>query len=70
MGSGEGSTMRNVIVFTVHLILVRVIISRRLSWTADVARMEEGRSALRGEEDRKYRGRNRHKIMESQQKIE
>ena len=43
MGSGEGSTMRNFIVCTVH----RVIKSRRLRWTGHVARMEEGRSAFK-----------------------
>ena len=48
MGSGEGSTMRNVIVFTVHLTnIVRIIKSRRLRWTGHVARMEEGRSAFK-----------------------
>jgi len=45
MGSGEGSTMRNFIVCTVHL--VRVIKSRRLRWAGHVARMEEGRSAFK-----------------------
>ena len=43
MGSGEGFTMRNFIVCTVHLI-IKVIKSRRLRWTSHVARMEEGRS--------------------------
>ena len=42
MGSEEGSTMRNFIVCTVHLI-VTVIKSRRLRWAGHVARMEEGR---------------------------
>ena len=37
MGSGEGSTMRNFIVF-------RVIKSKRLIWTGHIARMEEGSS--------------------------
>ena len=46
MGSGEGSTMRNFVVCTVHLI-VRVIKSRRLRWAEHVARMEEGRSAFK-----------------------
>ena len=36
MGSGEGSTMRNFIVCTVHLI-----------WAGHVARMEEGRSGFK-----------------------
>ena len=45
MGSGEGSTMRNFIVCTIHLI--RVIKSRRLRWAGHVARMEEGRSAFK-----------------------
>ena len=44
MGSGEGSTMRNCIVCTVHL---RVIKSRRLRWAGHSARMEEGRSAFK-----------------------
>ena len=43
MGSGEGSTMRNFIVCTVHL----VIKSRRLRWAGHVVRMEEGRSAFK-----------------------
>ena len=48
MRSGEGSTMRNYIVCTVHLIyVVRVIKSRRLRWAGHVARMEEGRSAYK-----------------------
>ena len=46
MGSGEGSTKRNFIVCTVHLI-VRVIKSRRLRWAGHIARMEEGRSAFK-----------------------
>ena len=46
MGSGEGSTMRNFIVCTVHLI-ARMIKSRRLRWARNVARMEEGRSAFK-----------------------
>ena len=37
--------MRNFIVYTAHI--VRVIKSRRLSWTGHVARMEEGRSAFK-----------------------
>ena len=42
MGSGEGSTMRNFIVYTFHIIpIVRVIQSRRLRWAGHVARMEE-----------------------------
>ena len=46
MGSGEGFTIRNFIVCTVHLI-VRVIKSRRLRWAGHVARMEEGKSAFK-----------------------
>ena len=46
MASGEGSTMRNFIVRTVHII-VRVIKSRRLRWAGHVTRMEEGRSAFK-----------------------
>jgi hypothetical protein len=47
MGRVEGFTMSNFIVCTVHLIIVRVITSRRLRWTGHVARMEEGRSAFK-----------------------
>ena len=46
MGSGEGSTMRNIIVCTV-LRIYSVIKSRRLRWAGYVARMEEGRSAFK-----------------------
>ena len=46
MMSGEGSTMRNFIVCTVHLI-VRVVKSTRLRWAGHVDRMEESRSAFR-----------------------
>ena len=45
MGSEEGYTMRNFIVCIVHLI--QVIKSRRLRWASHVARMEEGRNALK-----------------------
>ena len=47
MGSGEGSTMRNLIVCTVHFNIVRVIKSRRLRWAGHVARMEKDRSAFK-----------------------
>ena len=47
IASGEGSTMRNLIVFTVHLNTVRMIKCRRLRWTGHVARMEEGRSTFK-----------------------
>ena len=47
MGSGEGSTMRNSIVCTVHFNVVRVIKSRRLRWVEYVTRMEENRSAFK-----------------------
>ena len=40
MGSGEGPTMRNFLICTVHFIYLGVIKSRRL-------RMEEGRSAFK-----------------------
>ena len=40
MGSAEGSTMRNFIVFAVQLI-VSVIEARRLRWAGHVARTEE-----------------------------
>ena len=42
--SGKGCTMRN---FIVSPNSVRVIKSRRLRWTGDVARMEEERSAIK-----------------------
>ena len=45
MGSGEGSTIRNFIVCTVHI--VRMIKSRRLRWASHLARMEEGRSTFK-----------------------
>ena len=47
MGSGEGSTMRNLLVRTSSPNIVRVIKSGRLRWTGQVARMEEGRSAFK-----------------------
>ena len=47
MGSGDGSTMRNFIVCTVHLNIVRVNKSRRLRWAEHVARVEEDRSAFK-----------------------
>ena len=47
MGSGEGSTMRNFIVFYRSPNIVRVIKSRRLRWAGHVARMVEGRSAFK-----------------------
>ena len=63
MGSGEGSTTRNFIVFTVHLI--RVIKSRRLRWAGHVVRMEEDRSAfkmLTGKpKGKRFLGRPRHR---------
>ena len=45
MGSGEGSTMRNFIVYRSPNI-VRVIKYRRQRWAGHVARMEEGKSAI------------------------
>ena len=42
MGSGEGFTMRNFIVCTIHLIKPRT-----LRWAGHVARMEEGNNALK-----------------------
>ena len=47
MGSGEGCTIRNFIVCTVHLNIARVIKSRRLRWAGHVARLDEGRSVLK-----------------------
>jgi hypothetical protein len=46
MGNGEGFTIRNFIVCTVHNI-IRVVKSRRLRWTGHVARMREGRKAFK-----------------------
>ena len=45
--NGEWRIIKNFIVCTVHLIIVRVIKSRRLTWAGHVARMEEGRSAFK-----------------------
>ena len=46
--SGEGSTMRNFKVCTVHVIyLFRVITSRRLRWAGHVPKMEEGRGVFK-----------------------
>ena len=41
MGSGEGSTMRNFIVFTVPPNIVRAIKSRRLRYPVHVVRIEK-----------------------------
>ena len=48
IGSGEGLTVRNFIVCTVHLIrdILVVINSRRLRWAGHATRMKEGRSAF------------------------
>ena len=46
MESGEGSTMKSFIIYTIHLIL-NLIKSRRLRWTGHEAIMEEGRSAFK-----------------------
>ena len=43
MGRGKYVTLKDFIVFTVHLICVRVIRCGRLRWKVHVARMEEGR---------------------------
>ena len=44
MRSGEGSTIRNFIVYTDHPIrIVKLINFRRLRWAGNVARMKEGR---------------------------
>ena len=45
MGSEKGPIVRNFIVDTTHLIL-GVIKCKRISWEAQVARMEEGRTAF------------------------
>ena len=47
MGSGEGSTMRNIIVCTCSLNIVRVIKSRRLRWTCHVTRIGEDKSTFK-----------------------
>ena len=46
MKNGEGSTMRNIIVYTVSLI-VRVMKTRRFRWAGHVARMEEVMSSFK-----------------------
>ena len=55
MGSGEGFRIRNFIVCTVSPNIVRVIKFRRLRWAGHVARMKEGRSALKILKDSTYR---------------
>ena len=45
MEGGEGSTIRNFIVRTVHLIII--IKSRILRWAGHVTRMEEGGRAFK-----------------------
>ena len=45
MVSGEGSTIKNFMACTVHL--VRMIKSRRLRWAGRVVRMGESRSAFK-----------------------
>ena len=48
MGSGEGSTMKNFVVFTVHLIgVIRAFRTRRLRCAGHVVRMEEVRSPFK-----------------------
>ena len=48
MGSGEGFTIRNFIIYFYRSPnIVRVIKSRRLRWAGHVARMEVGRSAFK-----------------------
>ena len=44
MGSGEGSSLMNFIVCTIHLI-VRMINSRRLRWVGHVGNMAKGKNA-------------------------
>ena len=45
MGSGEGFTMKNIVLYHSPN-TVRVIKFRRLKWAGHVARMEEGRGAF------------------------
>ena len=47
MGSGEGFTMRNFIVYTIHLIYSGWLNLEDWDWAGYVAKMEEGRSALK-----------------------
>ena len=47
MGSGESYTMKNFKSLYRSTKIVRVIKSSRLRWAGHVARMEEGRSALK-----------------------
>ena len=44
MASGEGSTMRNFLVCTIHL---RMFKSTRLGWVGHVVKREEGRNAFK-----------------------
>ena len=53
MGSGEGSTMTNFIVRTVHINIVRMIKSGRLRCKGRVAIMEECRDYRRALENAK-----------------
>ena len=46
MGSGEGSTVRNFIVCTVHLIYLRSLSLEYQDWVGDMARMEDVRIAF------------------------
>ena len=47
MGSGEGYTMRNFIVCTVHLTKSGRLNIEKMRWASHVARMEEGRTSLK-----------------------
>ena len=59
MGSGEGFTMRNFITSYRSPNIIRVIKSRRLRWAGHVARMEEGRGALKMLRGERAQGRPR-----------
>ena len=61
MGSGEGYTLTNLIVRTVHII-VRMIKSRRLRWAGHVARVEEFFRILTGKTtEKRSLGRHSHR---------
>ena len=47
MERAGGYTMKNFVVCTIRLNIVRVIKSRNLRWTGHVSRMQAGRSAFK-----------------------
>ena len=61
IGSGEGFTIKNFILFFESPNIVRVIKSRRLRRGKHVARIEEGRSAFKILTEKRPLGRPRHR---------